>query len=653
MCARPCTGRPLVARRPMRLFVAAPFPAPAFVLMVHPLDLAVVLAYLVAIFFLARRSTRRAAATEEGYLLAGRKLGKLYQFFLNFGNSTDANGAVSTSSVVYQHGMSGVWLAFQVIFLNPYYWFMNLWFRRVRLVTTADLFEERLGSRGLARFYAIFQIVSATVIAIGFGNLVSYKVVASLVPEAMPAWAFYVAYTLVVGGYVVAGGLTATAMNEIIQGLLTLVFSAMLIPLGLAALGGPQGLAERVPAPMFELIGSGGASPQFTLAVLLGILANTLVQMNGIPGNMTISGSARDEYAARFGAVSGTFAKRLLTIMWAFSGLIAVALFQGRDALSDPDAAWGALSRMLLGPGLLGLMLVGLLANSMDTAAAQSLSLAGLFVSNIYQPLRRGRAGERECVAAGRAAVVGVLGLGIVAALSMRDVFSMLQFMMTVNVPFGAAVMLMFFWRRLTAPAVWTAVTVAVLFNTLSPVLLPRLDAIRAHPGLTTMIAPAGGKPVPLYFDAVGPERPDDPASRRVGRGRFHVELAVLRAVGVDVAAMSSGNRYAVRLFVAALTPFALLLLVSLVTRPPARDRVDLFFGKMKTPVAATPELDQAEMAATARDPRRFDRTKLFPRSSWEFTRWTRVDTLGFLACCAVSGSILGLFWGLLRLAAP
>ena len=69
-----------------------------------------------------------------------------------------------------------------------------------------------------------------------------------------------------------------------------------------------------------------------------------------------------------FGAAGGTFAKRLLTIMWAFCGLIALALFQGPTALADPDAAWGALSLQLLGPGLLGLMLVGLLA-----------SLAGVF----------------------------------------------------------------------------------------------------------------------------------------------------------------------------------------------------------------------------------------------------------------------------------
>ena len=46
---------------------------------------------------------------------------------------------------------------------------MNHWFRRVRLVTMADLFEDRLGSKGLARFYALFQSLSAMFVVIGFG----------------------------------------------------------------------------------------------------------------------------------------------------------------------------------------------------------------------------------------------------------------------------------------------------------------------------------------------------------------------------------------------------------------------------------------------------------------------------------------------------
>jgi hypothetical protein len=104
-----------------------------------------------------------------------------------------------------------------------------------------------------------------------------------------------------------------------------------------------------------------------------------------------------------------------------------------------------------------------------------------------------------------------------------------------------------------------------------------------------------------------------------------------------------------VRLFFDALTPFLLLIGVSLLTRPPTGERVDHFFGKMKTPVGDTPELDDAEMAETTRDPHRFDHLKLFPGSSWEFTKWNRLDTVGFFACCAISGAIVLFFWGLLE----
>ena len=153
----------------------------------HLFDLLVILSYLGMVIYIGRRAAA-AAHTEEGYFLAGRKLGKAYQFFLNFGNATDANGAVSTASLVYQKGASGVWLSLQTLFMNPYFWFMNPWFRRVRLVTVADLFEDRFGSKALARFYAIFQIIATVVVIIGFGNLVGYKVTASLLVKPEMQW---------------------------------------------------------------------------------------------------------------------------------------------------------------------------------------------------------------------------------------------------------------------------------------------------------------------------------------------------------------------------------------------------------------------------------------------------------------------------------
>lgn len=145
----------------------------------HVIDVAVIVAYLGTVIWFGWRSSHQTAS-EEGFFLAGRKLGKLYQFFLSFGNATEPQGAVSTASLVLQRGVTGVWFAFQTVFMNPYFWFMNTWFRRVRLMTLADMFEDRLGSRGLSRFYALFQVGVACAL-LGFGNFVAYKIASSIV----------------------------------------------------------------------------------------------------------------------------------------------------------------------------------------------------------------------------------------------------------------------------------------------------------------------------------------------------------------------------------------------------------------------------------------------------------------------------------------
>ena len=677
----------------------------------HIVDILIVAGYLVVVTYLGHRAAKKGTQSEEGFFLAGRSLGKLYQFFLNFGNATDANGAVSTASLVYKQGASGVWHALQTLFMNPYYWFMNLWFRRVRLITVADLFEDRFGGRGLARFYAIFQIVATVTVIIGFGNLISYKVTASLLvkPESRwtaeerrsadgfqelkrleaaqtaPAfsaadrerlallrdqnkrgelrsyiswlhsdtgkWAYYIGYTLIVGAYIVMGGLAATALNEAFQGVLIVVFSAILIPFGLSAIGGWSALQEKVPEHMLQIVAIDPApgTLQVTTWTLLAILFVSIVQIHGIIGNMTVSGSARDEFAARFGAVSGTYAKRIMIILWAVCGLIAIAMFAGPDTLSDPDAAWGTMSLTLLRPGTLGLMMAGLLAANMSTVASQTMAVSALFTRNVYKYLKPA-ATDADLVKAGRATIVVILAIGVIAAANMEDVFTQIQLLLTVQVPFGAAVMLMFFWRKLTAAAVWTAVIVSSFLNIVAPKFAENIDAWRTSQAFVAQGNESGVKTA-VFWDALVHQQPNDLSSPLEGRGRFHVELYALDRLGVDVEKLDVSMRYAVRFFYNGLFPFAVLLLVSLFTPRPPREIVDLFFGKMKTPVDPVPERDLAAMEATRRDPHRFDHLKLFPRSDWEFTKWNRVDTVGFVVCCVVSGAIFGLFYLILRAA--
>jgi hypothetical protein len=70
----------------------------------------------------------------------------------------------------------------------------------------------------------------------------------------------------------------------------------------------------------------------------------------------------------------------------------------------------------------------------------------------------------------------------------------------------------------------------------------------------------------------------------------------------------------------------------------------------MKTEVQRTPELDEEELVKSYAQPNRFDHRKMFRKSKWEFIRWNKVDTVGFLLCWVVVAAILGVFWLVLNI---
>src|ERR1700722_4004013 len=122
----------------------------------HPIDLAILLGFLIAILTIGVWLSRGVKG-ETDFYLSGRKLGRVLQFFLNFGNSTDTTGAVQVATAVYQQGAGGIWVGgFQTLFITPFFWFTQPWWRRARIVTMGDLFVDRYNSRALASAYAAF-----------------------------------------------------------------------------------------------------------------------------------------------------------------------------------------------------------------------------------------------------------------------------------------------------------------------------------------------------------------------------------------------------------------------------------------------------------------------------------------------------------------
>src|SRR6185503_16903314 len=105
---------------------------------------------------------------------------------------------------------------------------------------------------------------------------------------------------------------------------------------------------------------------------------------------------------------------------------------------------------------------------------------------------------------------------------------------------FGAAVLLTYWWRRVTAPAVWACVILSTLVILVIPWTASKIPALATHPGLAQMSTKPG---TGVYFAKVVHENPDDLTSPlRAARTRtngFNFEAWLVGKAGVDVVAMT------------------------------------------------------------------------------------------------------------------
>jgi SSS family solute:Na+ symporter len=689
----------------------------------HLIDAILITIYIVVIIWIGHRVGRVRQDT-EGFYLAGRRLGVFYQFFLNFGHSTDSNQAAGVSREVYRQGLGGMWIQYLVLFLTPFYWFTTMLYRRSRLVTVGDLLTERFDSKFLGGAFAAFCVVLAF-IGGGASYMVAGKTLMALTPKAEAEYSvteaasvaafrefrelegrlteglseaeqaryeelddrmergelrglishtnpilFYVGYALVIAAYTMLGGFAAAAITDAIQGVLIVVFSLLLIPMGLSELGGFAGLHARVPDYMFELFGSAATSEYAWYTILAMVLAN-LVSIIAAAPMMPTAGSARNEMTARLGMLGGMFFKRVIMLFWALAGLIAIGLLAG--ALDDPDQIWGVMTRRLLFPGAIGLMLVGVLAANMSSLDALSVSYSALVVRNLYKPLRE-RCSEQHYLLVGRLVIAAILVSGVLSAIYADNLLSLFQYFISLPAVFGAPIWLGFVWRRLTKPAVIAQVVVCFTLYAIIPNLFPGVPTIRTHPALTAETAPrevtvvtaaleedvAAGRaslvgetirksrriePTGIYFERILRSDPADPDSPMEGSGRFHAEIWIAGLMGIDFSDWSKAQLVALRFFFDALFPFVLLFGISAFTRPVQRARLDRFYGKLHTPVQPTRQQDAEAVERAANHPEEVETRKIWRHSSWEVLRPTRLDVVGFGGSWILVGAVLMLLW--------
>jgi Na+/proline symporter len=507
-----------------------------------------------------------------------------------FGTGTHAENPVAQAGITYAFGFGTIWYQWKNMLITPFYWLMAPWYRRCERTTIGELVEDRYG-RSLGLIYTIFALLyfifNQGAMLKGAGKVISMATGGEIISPNGVVVAMVVTFIL----YSFFGGLVSSAYTDFVQGFMIIGLSFMLIPGGLEAVGGFVGMREKLSPDFFRLYSPASGVNAFTIAILT---LNGLVGITAQPHILTMNATGRTERAGRVGQTYGNMVKRFCTISWGLTGLIVAAMIiQQGTSLDDKEKAFGYACLHLLGSGFTGLMVACVLAANMSTCSNFMVNSAALFTRNLYQVYFRPNAGDRELLLAGRISGLTLTLLGVLFALTVKQVLHAFLFVETLPAFLGIMIMGGILWKRAN-----------------------RFGALAA-----TVVS--AGTYYALNYWTFG-----------------KLQLVYTWTPAPFAWCMLAG--------------FGAFIVVSLLTRPESKERIEQFFDNMNrsTDEQGLPENRPKPLAADrGQDLLLLDLTGWFTAQRWRgFLRRYREDLVGFVLAWATVGLLVLTAWGLMQI---
>lgn len=491
---------------------------------------------------------------------------------------------------------------------------------------------------------------------------------------------------IMVLAYTLMGGLLAAFISDTIQGIFILILSLLLFPFAIikintlyggSGLGGIIEVAKsKLPEASFEIWGS-PALVDFTWYYMLFILIMSQITVAVQANQLLACGSAKDEYTARYGFTSGILLKRGATLLWGVSAFLLVILYG--SMIKNPDYLWGYACRDLLGQlnvGLIGLMIACLMAATMSTASALMLTTSSLLTYNFFKPVFP-NFDEKVYIKVGKwFGFITIIG-GVLLSTLFTNVFEIMKLLWEFNIVIAPAFWLGMKWRRANKIGAWTSIIFSTLFFIVLQTLLPLFPGIKTDESLLKKVQPITvvrtytardvdveerkkeienwkklneiGKAITAMpkelkkgekFEKkyITPERSIfwtqgirlNEQGKQEGIGMLSLELVILNKF-FDLSQNPHALNETIRIIIRTFFPFVILMVVSLLTKPDDKKKLDVFYAILKTPAIADREEDAKQVQLSIENPSRFDYKKLFKNSNWEFEKLDKTDLKGII----------------------
>lgn len=471
----------------------------------HPLDIGIIILYMVGTVLIGFWISRRASSNMKTYFLAGNSIPWYMLGLSNASGMFDISGTMWMVYLLFIYGLKSVWIpwlwpVFNQIFMMV---FLSIWLRRSNVMTGAEWIKFRFGTGRGAEMAHLVVIVFALFNVIGFlayGFLGIGKFAASFLPLDLGQWAvdtfattipalasytsteiatlntnlYGLAITALTTLYVVKGGMFSVVFTEVLQ---FIIMTIACIAVGVIAMYqvSPEMLEAVIPAGWKDIffgwkldldwsslmptamdkIAEDGWN-LFTIFFMLMLFKGYLQSAAGPAPNYdmqrVLSAKSPKEAAKMSGLVSLVL---LIPRYMLITGLTILALV---FYMSELNSMGPAVDFELILPfairefvpiGLMGLLIAGLLAAFMSTYAATVNAAPAYIVNDIYKRYIRPNASDKTYVRMSYLVSVIVVIIGTLFGLITESLNDIIQWIVAALYGgYTASNLLKWYWWR-------------------------------------------------------------------------------------------------------------------------------------------------------------------------------------------------------------
>lgn len=495
----------------------------------NSLDIAIILAYLVLMVAIGLILRRKAAKSQEQYLLGGKSLPWYMLGLSDASEMFDISGTMWMVTLCFVYGLKSIWIpwlwpVFNQVFLMV---FVSKWLRRSNVTTGAEWLATRFGTQGKGimashSIVLVFAILSClgfmTYGFVGLGKFllifVPFDQVSAFipfhVPDAYVPHLYGLIFTLFAMFYSVLGGMHRIVLGDFIK---YLIMTAACVGVAWVAFRDPAlgALSHHVPSgwdnpffgwklelnwkPIlkeasdhFERDGYSFFSVWLGLVLFKGILASLAGPAPNYDMQKILSARSPKEASKLSGFVSIVLLPVRYSLVIALT-VLCILHYKELNILdstgkTDFELLLPSAINTLLPNGLLGLLLTGLLGAFMGTFSGTLNAAQAYLVNDVYKKYIRPDAGNRNLLVANYLVGISVVAISVLLALYVRNLNTILQWI--VNALYGgyiAANLLKWIWWRFNANGYFWGMVSGILCA-LTMILLSEIG------GLNTEISP-------------------------------------------------------------------------------------------------------------------------------------------------------------------